>query len=80
MEDKYLHDIGNLCLISASKNSKLSNNSPLAKTDYYGKSGYDSLKQKEMMDVVMTRKVWWNNEVEENHKYIEDLVRSSFSD
>ncbi|MBQ6729244.1 MAG: DUF262 domain-containing protein [Bacteroidales bacterium] len=88
MEVKYLHDIGNLCLISSSKNSKLSNNPPLAKTDYYGKAKYDSLKQKLMMDVVNTNKrkasdtqqVWWNEEVKEHHEYIEDIVLSSFDE
>lgn len=40
---------GNLCLISSSKNSKLSNNLPEAKKDYYLKAGIDSLKQSEMM-------------------------------
>jgi len=40
---------GNLCLISNSKNSKLSNNMPEAKKDYYVRVGVDSLKQKAMM-------------------------------
>lgn len=88
MEGEYLHDIGNLCLISSSKNSKLSNNPPLAKTDYYSKAKYDSLKQKLMMDVVNTNKrkasdtqqIWWNEEVKDHHGYIEDIVLSSFDE
>jgi hypothetical protein len=41
---------GNLCLISRSKNSKLSNNSPKAKKDHYEKStNIESLKQVFMM-------------------------------
>lgn len=40
---------GNLCLISSSKNSKLSNHMPEAKKDYYVRVNPDSLKQKEMM-------------------------------
>lgn len=40
---------GNLCLISSSKNSRLSNHMPMAKKDYYGKVGADSLKQVLMM-------------------------------
>jgi hypothetical protein len=87
MEGKYLHDIGNLCLISNSKNSELSNYSPSAKTEHYGKAGYDSLKQKLMMDVVNSRKrktsdtlqIWWNEEIEAHHSIIEDIVLSSFT-
>ena len=40
---------GNLCLISSSKNSKLSNHMPEAKKEFYLKMQPDSLKQKEMM-------------------------------
>lgn len=88
MEGEYLHDIGNLCLISNSKNSELSNYSPSAKTEHYGKAKYDSLKQKLMMDVVNTNKsktsdtlqIWWNEEIEEHHGYIEDIVLSSFDE
>lgn len=40
---------GNLCLISSSKNSRLSNHMPSAKKDYYYKVGADSLKQQLMM-------------------------------
>lgn len=40
---------GNLCLISSSKNSRLSNHMPAAKKDYYHKVGADSLKQQMMM-------------------------------
>ncbi|GAB2613506.1 DUF262 domain-containing protein [Belliella aquatica] len=40
---------GNLCLISSSKNSRLSNHMPEAKKDYYFKAGIDSLKQSLMM-------------------------------
>lgn len=86
MDDKHLHDIGNLCLISNSKNSELSNYSPVAKTEHYSKTSYDSLKQEVMMDVVNENKgkvsdtqlLWWNNEVERHHEFIESIVLSSF--
>jgi len=43
-------NFGNLCLISNSRNSSLSNNSPIAKADYYGQSDIiESLKQRLMM-------------------------------
>lgn len=75
-------------MISNSKNSELSNYSPSVKTEHYGKTGYDSLKQKVMMDVVNENKqktsdaqlIWWNDEVEKHHKYIENIVLSSFDE
>lgn len=86
MEGEYLHDIGNLCLISNSKNSELSNYSPFAKTEHYYKAGYDSLKQKIMMEVVKNNKnadnqnKWWTDEIVEHHGYIENIVLSSFDE
>ncbi|MCL2184376.1 MAG: DUF262 domain-containing HNH endonuclease family protein [Treponema sp.] len=59
MEDEYwLHDFGNLCLISSSKNSRLSNYMPNTKKDYYigsnpeieKKLTIDSIKQRIMME------------------------------
>ena len=43
------NSFGNLCLISHSKNSELSNYSPVAKKQHYEKSSIDSLKQHLMM-------------------------------
>lgn len=88
MDSKHLHSIGNLCLISASKNSELSNYSPSAKTEHYGKVGFDSLKQKVMMDVVNTnkanssdpQKIWWNAEIENHYAEIKALVLSSYDE
>lgn len=48
LDESILNNFGNLCLISRSKNSKLSNNLPTAKKEHY-KNSIDSLKQKEMM-------------------------------
>lgn len=50
IEPEWLDNFGNLCLISGSKNSRLSNNTPNAKKDYYQKSStIDSIKQRIMM-------------------------------
>lgn len=50
--DSSIYDLfGNLCLISSSKNSRLSNHMPEAKKDFYYKVGADSLKQRLMMDI-----------------------------
>jgi hypothetical protein len=63
---------GNLCLISNSKNSKLSNHLPEAKKDYYVKVRPDSLKQKEMMKYP----VWEEKQIrEEGVKMIELLLK-----
>ncbi|QQL43716.1 DUF262 domain-containing protein [Sulfuriroseicoccus oceanibius] len=48
-DDPSLHYFGNLCLISHSKNSRLSNFSPAAKKDYYAQNSIDSPKQHLMM-------------------------------
>ncbi|WP_426491236.1 DUF262 domain-containing protein [Hymenobacter sp. 102] len=50
LDQKILNSFGNLCLISASKNSELSNYSPKAKAEHYNKSSaIESLKQQLMM-------------------------------
>lgn len=53
-----LHSFGNLCLISHSKNSKLSNHLPKAKKEYYEKTALDSIKQGLMMQEN------WGNDLE----------------
>lgn len=82
MADEYLHNIGNLCLISASKNSKLSNYQPLAKIEHYHKSKIDSVKQKIMMDAATKNKnkeqPWWTEEVEAQAQYIQEVLLRSF--
>jgi hypothetical protein len=62
-EDK-LHHFGNLCLISASKNARLSNHLPTAKKDYYTRVGIDSLKQK----LMMAEDNWGEKEILEHGK------------
>jgi len=61
---------GNLCLISSSKNSKLSNHMPEAKKDYYIKVRPDSLKQKEMMRL----QKWEEEEIRSEGKRMTDLL------
>jgi hypothetical protein len=60
-----LDSFGNLCLISSSKNSALSNYQPKAKADHYHASGCDSLKQKLMMNKADS---WWVDEIEKHQK------------
>jgi len=49
LEPAVLDSFGNLCLISHSKNSRLSNFMPAAKKEYYGNNHIDSIKQYLMM-------------------------------
>ncbi len=50
LSPKILNSFGNLCLISHSKNSRLSNFMPKAKQEYYRNNIIDSVKQHLMMD------------------------------
>jgi hypothetical protein len=49
LKENALDSFGNLCLISHSKNSRLSNQPPIAKRSHYNKQGIDSIKQWVMM-------------------------------
>ncbi|MFC6998091.1 DUF262 domain-containing protein [Rufibacter roseus] len=65
-----LNEFGNLCLISSSKNSKLSNNLPAAKKDYYYKVGADSLKQQLMMKYVH----WGTTEIRNHGSQMKQIL------
>lgn len=58
MAEGSLNSFGNLCLISHSKNSRLSNFSPKAKTDYYKSGAIDSVKQHLMTQIVEKTGSW----------------------
>lgn len=67
---KVINSFGNLCLISASKNSELSNYSPLAKAEHYNKSSaIESLKQRLMMQKASR----WNQTAIELHQ--QEMIR-----
>lgn len=76
---EWLDNFGNLCLISGSKNSRLSNFMPTAKKDYYtGSSTIDSIKQRIMMEYEHwdTNETNNHNEIKEHsEKMIEMLTR-----
>jgi hypothetical protein len=61
---KMLNCFGNLCLISHSKNSSLSNFSPLSKTEFYLKGDIDSIKQYIMLQNADN----WNIETIQDHQ------------
>lgn len=65
---EWLDNFGNLCLISGSKNSRLSNFMPTAKKDYYtGSSTIDSIKQRIMMEYEH-----WDTNGSNNHNEIKE--------
>lgn len=64
-----LNSFGNLCLISHSKNSKLSNLPPKAKSEHYEKGSLDSIKQYLMMNTAGD----WTPEAAEVHE--NDMIK-----
>jgi uncharacterized protein with ParB-like and HNH nuclease domain len=74
--DQLLNCIGNLCLISHSNNSKLSNYLPNSKKEHYINSkSKDSIKQMEMMKYDN-----WNiEEIEKHNLYIVNLLKQDFN-
>ncbi|MDO6803043.1 DUF262 domain-containing protein [Wenyingzhuangia sp. 1_MG-2023] len=71
--DSSIYDLfGNLCLISSSKNSRLSNHMPLAKMDYYSKVGTDSLKQQLMME----EDNWEEKEIKDHTKEMKAKLKN----
>lgn len=68
---KILNKFGNLCLISRSKNSKLSNNTPTAKKDYYINNDIDSIKQA----IMMSYNNWGIEEIEKHSEEMKDLLK-----
>lgn len=79
-DDVLLDSFGNLCLISSSKNSKLSNNMPLAKKDHYSSQKRpDSLKQKEMMDITSDKVPWDKAAIIEHKNVMKSLIEKYYS-
>ncbi|WP_294677161.1 DUF262 domain-containing protein [uncultured Fluviicola sp.] len=74
-DDSVLNCIGNLCLISHSNNSKLSNYLPMSKREHYTKSqSKDSIKQMEMMKF---DKSWSVDEIKVHNQSIVELLKQS---
>lgn len=72
LADHDLHRFGNLCLISHSKNSKLSNLQPSAKHDHFKAAiadrRIDTLKLHEMIKLLTNAKEWSENQIEEHEQ------------
>jgi len=71
LEKEVLDSFGNLCLISATKNSELSNYMPTAKKEHYFSTGYDSLKQELMM---YKAEKWDESTIKEHQIEMEEIL------
>ena len=72
--EEYLDKFGNLCLISRSKNSELSNYSPKAKAEHYGKSStIESLKQQLM---IQRKDKWDEDAIIKHQKEMIDILNN----
>ncbi len=73
-EDTLLHSFGNLCLISHSLNSRVSNDMPDVKVKYFSDSGdiqsgqIDSLKLLKMIECIDGQKAKWENSMIAQHE------------
>ena len=77
LKKKRLNNFGNLCLISNSKNSRLSNYMPNAKKEHYQNSPtIDSIKQRIMMEYLDWDTLGANNinEIDEHANKMKKLL------
>ena len=75
LDQKTLDNLGNLYLLSQSKNSRLSNLPPNAKKSYYPKGNYDSLKQA----IMMSYDKWTEVEIKEHGEEMLTILNQPLS-
>ena len=75
LDQKTLDNLGNLYLLSQSKNSRLSNLPPNAKKSYYPKGDYDSLKQA----IMMSYDKWTEVEIKEHGEEMLEILNQPLS-
>lgn len=81
MEEEPLNSFGNLCLISRSMNSRLSNYSPLAKKDHYMKNrDIESIKQRIMMSLVHKNSDWNVEAIKAHGDSMKAIIANSLTD
>ena len=71
-----LNSFGNLCLISHSKNSRLSNFMPEAKKEYYRNNTIDSIKQ----HLMMKYECWDSKSIDEHYVAMTDVLLEALED
>lgn len=72
LPDEHLNSFGNLCLISHSKNSRLSNLDPQAKKGYYRSAEIDSVKQW----LMMKPESWTQVEIQAHNDEMLEVLKS----
>lgn len=81
LQSEFLHKFGNLCLISHSKNSRLSNFPPKAKLAHFSaaikQKSIDSLKLYEMIKLLEDNNAWGEDEIEEHGQEMLKLLFNS---
>lgn len=76
INESLLDNLGNLCLVSKSSNSKMNNEHPIGKAALDGKFYRNNLppKQKRMYEITQTQTNWGNDEIEEHKKEVIKLL------
>jgi len=76
LERKDLNNFGNLCLITRSQNSRLSNFTPKAKTDFYTKNPVkDSMKQ----GIMIEYEKWEEEQIREHGEAMKEILMKNCS-
>ncbi|MBY8252063.1 DUF262 domain-containing HNH endonuclease family protein [Vibrio fluvialis] len=75
---EFLHNFGNLCLISHSKNSRLSNFQPKAKMEHFetavADKRIDSLKLYEMLNLLKQTGLWGKEQIQKHQKEMLEVL------
>jgi len=78
LPDESLHRFGNLCLISHSKNSRLSNFQPKSKLEHFAvniqRKQIDSLKLYSILKILESNEQWSEREIEQHEHEMYDLL------
>lgn len=76
INESLLDNLGNLCLVSKSSNSKMNNEHPTGKAASDGKYYRNNLppKQKTMYEITQAKSKWGNDEIEQHKDEVIDLI------
>ena len=72
--EEYINSFGNLCLLSSNKNSRFTNNLPLAKVANFADTTHESLKLKLMMGITKENQQWRVDEIAAHGNDMEHLL------
>lgn len=77
-DQNLLNSFGNLCLVSSSTNSRLSNFDPLAKKNHYASVKNESLKLKQMMERTSENQPWDSQAIAEYEEELINLLKKKY--